>query len=86
MIELEEKIRSSMIAKTRIEETLQLQAVDKELYDAATCTSKYIVIRSLHGYDTLMDRSGAIEALLAQHDHLVAVLVSKEIIDDVLDR
>jgi hypothetical protein len=83
---MEEEIRKLTIELQRIDEQLKLAAVDKELHDSYNSTSKYFVVRSLHGYDSLMHRSEAKDALSVEHDRLVAILVSKETIDDILDR
>ena len=86
LTELEEKMRCATVEKTRIEDTIKLAAIDADLHAVTKRVSKYFVVRSLHGYDTLMHRSEAVDALSAEHDHLVATLVSREIIDDALDR
>lgn len=86
VMELDEKIRCTTVEKNTIEDTIKLAAIDTELHAVTKSVSKYFVVRSLHGYDTLMHRSEAVDALSAEHDFLVATLVSREIIDDALDR
>ncbi len=84
--QLEDERIELAIKLKRIDEELKLAAVDKELHDSYKNTSEYIVVRSLHGYETLMHRGEAIDALNAEHNRLVAALVSKEVIDDILER
>ena len=83
---IEEGIKELNIELVDTDCQLSISAVDKELHDSFNSTSKYLLVRSLHGYDTLMHRTEAIDALTAEHDHLVAKLASKEVLNDILDR
>ena len=67
-----------------IDKTLKLSRIDKELYDAYDARAGYIIIRALHGYDTMMRTEQAIDALEKERDRLVAFFVSEELIDDAL--
>ena len=79
-------MRESTIKLARVNEQLKLKDVDKELHDTFNSVNKYVVVHSLHGYVSLIHRSEAIDALTFEHDRLVAILVSKETIDGILDR
>ena len=69
-----------------IDDQLKVMAVDEELHKAFKINDKYFVVRSLHGYDTLMLRADAIGLLSSEHDRLVALLVARELMEDILNR
>lgn len=67
-----------------IDKTLKLVRIENELYDAYATKTGFIVVRALHGYDTMMRTEEAIHALETEHDRLVAFFVSEELIEDSL--
>lgn len=84
---IEEEIRGSTIALTNIEQELKLLAVSHELHNIMLSSSiKYVLVQSLHGYDTVMYKDEAIYSLTAEEDRLVATLTARELLDDLLDR
>lgn len=84
--DIDEDIKTLTMESVNIDEKLKLSSVDKELHDSLQSDDKYFIMRSLHGYDTLTQRTEAIIALTAERDRLVGIIVSKEIVGDILDR
>jgi hypothetical protein len=85
---------SEMINRTRdlsveayeVDTKVKLNRVDKELHDIYSSKSNgFIEVTSLHGYGSLMTRAGAIESLEHEHDRLIAILISNEIVDGILN-
>lgn len=70
--------------KMEIERKLKLYAVDKELHNSYASRKNFIEVKSLHGYSTLLSIGNAQKALEREHNILVAVTVSKEVIDHIL--
>lgn len=64
---------------------ISLTEVDKELHDAIASCEPYIEVSSLHGYNTLMNTYEAREALEREHSHLVALSVSGDVVNDILN-
>lgn len=84
--DIDDEIKTLTNELIHIEEKIKLSAVDKELHDSINSSSKYFLVRSLHGYDTLMHTDEAECALMVEHDRLTAILASKEVLNDILER
>lgn len=70
----------------RIDDQNKLYNVDIELHNAFNkLHEKYIVTRSLHNYDSVMETEKAILALGKEQDCLVAKVCANEVVFDILD-
>lgn len=69
-----------------IDDECKLYNVDMELHNAFNKKyEKYIVIRSLHNYEMMMNTNHAILALEKEQERLVANLAAREIIHNILE-
>ncbi len=85
--DIDEEIRVLTRTLTKTEQKLKLLAVSHELHNIMlSSSSKYVLVQSLHGYDTVMYKDEAIYALTVEEDRLVATLTARELLDDLLDR
>lgn len=68
-----------------IDSRLKLARIDEELHRTFACTNESVTIRSIHGYDMTVKRRDGILALEHEHNRHVAGLVSREIVDKILE-
>jgi len=83
-------IRSDLIKELsdeihEIDTKLSLAQIDKELHDAYACQDDSITIRSIHGYEMIVNRRDGILALEYEHNRHIAQLVSTDIVDGILE-
>jgi hypothetical protein len=63
---------------------LHLNDVDKELHDVCATRKEFFEVRSLHGYSIMLWKGNAKSALLREQSSLVAVEVSRDVVEDIL--
>eukprot|EP01038_Epipyxis_sp_PR26KG_P004789 gene4789-6716_t len=68
-----------------LERKIELRNVDQELHDAFNTRKEYFQSKHLHGYSIMLWTSSARQALQNRQSRLVAIIVSKEVVDDILD-
>lgn len=70
---------------TELENQMHLNNVDKELHDAYATRKEFVEVKHLHGYATMMWTNNARLALKARQQRMVATIVAKEVVDNILD-
>lgn len=68
-----------------IERRIHLNNIDKELHDCYQTRNEYVEVKYLHGYSSVLWTNNARKALNARQERLIAMNISQEIIDDILD-
>jgi hypothetical protein len=68
-----------------LEKRMHLNCIDRELHDAYATRQEYMEVKHLHGYAMMLWINNARQALQARQSRMVAVVVAKEICDDILD-
>lgn len=69
-----------------IDNRLRMYKVHDELNKVYNEKQEFVTTRALHGYDSLMRTKEAISALEEEQKRLVAVVASKEVLEDILNR
>lgn len=71
----------------RLDMIIKLEKVDKELHDIFQSKKKgFVLIRSLHDYEFLMEVEAATSALTAEHDRLVAVSCASDFLNRLFNK
>jgi outer membrane murein-binding lipoprotein Lpp len=68
-----------------IERRIHLNHIDKELHDCYQTRNEYVEVKYLHGYSSVLWTNNARKALNARQERLIAMNISQEIVDDILD-
>jgi len=70
--------------KNNIVSQMKLNDIDKDLHDSFATRTRFLEIKSLHGYSTLLSIENARIALNREHNVLVAASVANDVINDIL--
>ena len=81
----DELIHELMWESRELERRMKLNGIDKELHDAYATRKEYMEVKVLHGYSTLLWTGNARRALEREHNKLVAITTSAEVVDDILE-
>jgi hypothetical protein len=68
-----------------IERRIHLNHIDQELHDCYQTRNEYVEVKYLHGYSSVLWTNNARKALNARQERLIAMNISREIVDDILD-
>jgi hypothetical protein len=74
-----------MEERKELAQRVDLNNIDRELHDAYATRKEYFESKYLHGYSLLLWTNNARMALEQRQSRLVALSVSKEVVDDILD-
>lgn len=67
-----------------IDASIKLSSIDKELHDAFSTASESVIVKSIHGFPTTIQRESAIQALQYEHNRIIARELAAETLDKIL--
>lgn len=68
-----------------IDASIKLSSIDKELHEAFSTASESVIVKSIHGFPTTIQRESAIQALQFEHNRIIARELAAETLERILD-